>query len=614
MNVRLKKEFHSLFWPWLVALSAALLPLIDALLKAVGAGGKGDPLTFVSMLAYFLIVVLCGVLPFGIEFQHRSMQFLLSQPCSRRSLWREKVTVSIALLATVAIAHLLGLLVHFSYLRENWLLGISMTLLLYSTSLFWTLATRTILGGIVLSLMTLAITYLLTFAFTDPAFYTAGSLEFRQHTAALQTLISLAATPLFLWLSWYKFDRLELSGHGDQENAISLTGSAGGTDNFRVHSHAARPTWNLILKELRLLKPVFVTMALFSGLWLSAIFLAWLMPAKKMLFTDIIDGFSSLYVPLIILLSGILSLGEEKSLGIHTCNLTSPVSAGWQWFVKNTIACLTGLTGTLVLFVVMSMLTGRELDLTPSRIFLESGRFIFSVWLFLFMLIQVSFWASTVAQRTIHAFFLAAVTIIVFATLLNLSIWVGKHAAGLIQKPVYSLVAARQWSQWGVLNGLVYLSGVTYLVACATLIISGFNCFRLIQSEKVSFLQSVKIPVIVLSSAGLIIGAIEGNMADQNFAKSFLYQETKAVIMSLKKDAITASNFEPFEISPAELSTAENLSPQTRAWLQNSSVYVTTSYDRSKLCVVAFVNLANKDKTQMISFTEETSKPRRSVK
>ena len=91
MNPRLSKEFRALRLPWLVGLAAGLA-MLDHRAQDY------------AVAVAFGCAALLAAMSMGNEFQQRTFALLLSQPCPRRDLWREKLLVLGALAGTVASA------------------------------------------------------------------------------------------------------------------------------------------------------------------------------------------------------------------------------------------------------------------------------------------------------------------------------------------------------------------------------------------------------------------------------------------------------------------------------------------------------------------------------
>src|SRR5439155_6164806 len=91
---------------------------------------------------------------------------------------------------------------------------------------------------------------------------------------------------------------------------------------------------NLIRKELRLQKPLFLIAVVFALCWFVALGLWFIQPATHELFETVLTVLAVFYAPLIALLAGCVSLGEEKALGLTAWHLTLPVSAWKQWLAK----------------------------------------------------------------------------------------------------------------------------------------------------------------------------------------------------------------------------------------------------------------------------------------
>jgi hypothetical protein len=84
MHERIRKEFHALLAPWLLALLLAMTPLW----WRPGADEQVASALWVACVE--LGMVLLAVAAFGKEFSHGSMLSLLCQPISRTRLWLEK--------------------------------------------------------------------------------------------------------------------------------------------------------------------------------------------------------------------------------------------------------------------------------------------------------------------------------------------------------------------------------------------------------------------------------------------------------------------------------------------------------------------------------------------
>ncbi len=587
---RIDKEFHPLFWPWAGATLVACLPVANFLIEMSTGNREYRTVLQIADWAYFLAVVLFAVLPFGTEFQHRTMPLLLSQPCSRRRQWREKVTFSLIPLAALIVAHVLGRLPYFSILAENWVLAASLSLLLFSAGLCFTILTRTIIGGIVLSLVTLAVVYLTAYAFGSPIYTPPGSVSFELQTRTFQTLTALALAPLLLWLSWWQFSRLQSAGNWEAEAGISLSSTADRRGASFLRSRADHPVYNLALKELHLLKPIFVMAIMFLGLWLLALLAVHYLPHRKAMLANFMDGCCAIYVPLVALLAGCISLSEEKNSGIHAANLTSPISINLQWLVKNLMACFAGLLVTIGLLHVMLYVTAGILQLTPFRILFEPVQTVLLAYGLILALIQCSFWAATVTRRTTHAVSLAIAAAVCLIPLFLLALWLGQFYVSAVEKPIYLLISRGKWSDELTSVRMHGLYQCFLAFSFSAVILTGWLCFRRLQSERQNLILSAKSLGMTLLLWGMLTGAISASGL-RDFKETVFYRETFEALRVRQADVYQPGQNRRYHLRYEDLLATGKLSPLTAEWLQGSRITIVFTSPKDQIeAVIQFPN------------------------
>src|SRR6516225_2462496 len=89
-NVRMMKEARALFWPW------CLVVLMAAVNVLAGPQDFREQVSLLSALGFCIGIPLLAVLPFGNEFQNRTISLLLAQPVRRLQIWSEKLVVMLA--------------------------------------------------------------------------------------------------------------------------------------------------------------------------------------------------------------------------------------------------------------------------------------------------------------------------------------------------------------------------------------------------------------------------------------------------------------------------------------------------------------------------------------
>ncbi len=354
-----RKEIEQLRGAWILSAFLVQFPLVFA--------PDGGEVVFVLLA---IASALLGSIPFGAEYQQRTIAGLLTQPVDRRLLWRRKIVVlGIALL-------LLGILVTISFaafpdLRRN-LSGpaqLATTLLILSVALgtapWWSLLTRAILPGTV-------------FALSAPlAAWIAG-------VAALDLLRASAAFDEWYLGNWHRFDSLLFAlcafgllpayavlaailarrrwlalevpdSHSAESGAFfgGRLGSRTATD-ARPRTRRRSPITSLLIKECRLQT---VTWGL--GLLVVVLTFAFFRPADAELserYRDTQEYLAAavcIFAPLTLLLAGATAISEERRLGTLDPQVLLPLSRGLQWSIKLAVVLATGVVMGLCVWSVL---------------------------------------------------------------------------------------------------------------------------------------------------------------------------------------------------------------------------------------------------------------------
>lgn len=448
MNPRMLKEYRPLLLPWGVGVSAGLAGLL----------AEGDRVILFTLVYYACAAVLAAMV-FGLEFQHRTMPLLLTQPMSRLAVWKEKLGVAgfgvgtlavldlqfqrlvsrvpaLAVVAAVVVLVALiggwGILAATRSLLWSLVIGVCGPLLLfggvtvavynYSELLLVdtmpefcvaVIATGMVCCAILaylgqrflgqlarnclapmlvvllfsagqvmardlteagpnfvevsISVLVLLIIVCSTFLWTLLARSTIGGLAFtiagpflpalglgivieqlslgrralsEAGILAIWILASLGYALLCLWLGWKKFARLEwreVSAGANLTEARARANQSWLSDWLRCRP---RGSWrNLVRKELRLHKPVFLLATVFTVCWAAALGVQVLWPQVWMSILFVWLG--CIYVPAALLLAGTVSLGEERTLGLAAWHLTLPIPPWQSWLAKLATAAFT---------------------------------------------------------------------------------------------------------------------------------------------------------------------------------------------------------------------------------------------------------------------------------
>ena len=389
-TTRILKEARPLFWPWCAVVCAGALPLLHL----------PHPLGEISPLGFLLGIPLLAALPFGTEFQNRTFSLLLSQPISRTEIWREKLSIAAIVVFTAALLFLSSWRASGDPAgREFWGYAAGAAVVLVASAPFWTLFTRSIVGGVVLSFG--VYNFIIVLAYQALFWGTAFSKLAASKFIATMGCVFLGYAGLMLWLGWRKLTRFQAIG--DMAGDDLLTAVPDVLPGALVSWLRCRPTGavlNLIRKEFRLLRPVWLISLLVAVGWACLTLLGLLHPR------GLTRGFESAVVVILVvigalmiaILAGSLSLGEERTSGTHLWHLTLPVSARRQWFIKLCMALFAGFVGAWLLPVLIE---GRSL-LISSNVW-DGGHF-GSIFLIAALLLTfAAFWCACAVNGTVRA-------------------------------------------------------------------------------------------------------------------------------------------------------------------------------------------------------------------
>ena len=338
MNARLIKETRDL-----LPMFAGTLPLIVVPSLIWPAAGIG----FVALGV--ACVVMAGS-SFGNEFQHRTLLLLLSQPIARSVLWRDKMRV----LGAGMLGSLAALLVCLAVCcpgqdpvqdHGGWVALVLIPLCAFCGTPYWTLLLRHGIGGMVFSVAIPTWILLVTgfvagqFSETNAAAQAVG-----QQIASLLLLIYCA---FVYWLGYAKFKRLEAVDGPSRELSLSAGLEAVFVRPLtKASSRFRSPFATLLRKELRLQQTSFLLAGLF---FLVAVAGACVVKYRRELAEAIVGFDCMIYVVILPLIAGAVSVAEERGWGMAEWHLTLPPSALKQWSAIMLAALSTSLALGLLL-------------------------------------------------------------------------------------------------------------------------------------------------------------------------------------------------------------------------------------------------------------------------
>jgi hypothetical protein len=384
-TTRILKEARPLFWPWCAVALAGVLPLLYPM-------GWTAP---IYTIGFFLVPVMV-TLSLGDEFQHRTLSLLLSQPVSRMEIWGEKLGVTVVAVVSAVLLFFLALRATAFHPSEQelayagaWIVAIT------ASAAFWTLFTRSSVGGVALNIVVQSILILMV-----PWTGLAERLRARGYLSPVNTIVVptvaiLCYAGVMLWLSWRTLARFQVAGGMAGDDLLTARPAVmpgAWADWLRCRPSGA--LFNLVRKELRLLRPLWLIILLAAMGWAClTLFGLFYERGYSRNFETAVVIVGVISTLMVAILAGSLSLGEEKTSGTHAWNLTLPVSARRQWAVKLSVALFAAFVGAGLLPM-----------LTVGRFYMLLDLSLGTRWLLLVLLLTfVAFWCACAVNGTVAA-------------------------------------------------------------------------------------------------------------------------------------------------------------------------------------------------------------------
>jgi hypothetical protein len=595
MNPRLTKEYRALRLPWLVGLAAGLA-MLDHRLQDY------------AIMVAVLCVALLAAMSMGNEFQQRTFALLLSQPSTRRDLWREKLLILAALAGTAGLMLLLSWGIagsEHSEAHDMVMTGIFCLAVVCSAPL-WTLVTRSIIGGMVFSLAGPLLLLLLTtqvgvvrfLGRTWPSWalhlmpwtiqvavlnilgqnFTDGIAESLYAWAWLITGLTYSGACLFA--GWRKFAGLELKDAIFGESALlptAATREGRWWNCLRIRPKG--PLRNLVRKELRLQKPILVVAAVFSLCWLAVLGLHPFGPESD--YKSLVFGvLGFVYIALALALAASISLGEERTLGLAAWHLTLPVSARLQWLLKLAVGVYVAIGLGVVLPGVLAWATLPEARAGLAHIG-QGGdvsgllRGILGIATALWVFFVVSFWAATLLGNTMRAVFTAVLGVGALALCIVLSGWLADKIGGLEKGLLCDITAWRQLplgffhggdsSPWVIAGGLV-LS----LAALAQSLVE----FRRAQVARAVVVKCAALLLAIAFLAAFSCADFRVSANGNRYAAPLFLEVSKALRALPYTDRGIPGSASEVRVTERDLEKVSPLSARTKRWLSGANLYL----------------------------------------
>jgi len=579
---RIYKEARPLFWPWCAVVLAGALPLLR----------PPAPLGAISQLVLALGIPLLATLPFGTEFQNRTFSLLLSQPISRMEIWWEKLSITAIVVFTASLICLAslrasGLLTN----RQIWEYSAVAAVVFVAAAPFWTLFTRSIVGGAVLNFG--SYTFVLVVG-GQILFWGVGySKQSGPTVIAIMSSVSLGYAGLMLWLGWRELARFQATG-GMASDDLVTAGPAALPEAW-VSWLRCRPkgvVLNLIRKEFRLLRPVWLISLLAAVGWTCLTLLRLLHPQGPAWNFEIVAvGVGVISTLMIAILAGSLPVGEEKTSGTHSWQLTLPVSARRQWFIKLCMALFAGFLGAgLVPLLIAGRLMGPEAGIHVKMVLLAG----------VVLLTFAAFWCACAVKGTVPAVLWTPPVMIALYLVVELGKWAGgpalmdlflsrfdpfanvkfAHAVSRFTSTAFfKLIDAASTNMTDSLQAEFALPIIILVPTLLYAVIQSYRSFRAqSQDRRLSLVRSL-LPLALLaflcSFSSLAFYTFVGRAAQD--ARWTALTETIEALQKIQSSAPKLDAAHPLQLTVEDLAKAYPLSKSTRRLLGDS--HITLSLD-----------------------------------
>jgi ABC-type transport system involved in multi-copper enzyme maturation permease subunit len=590
-NIRLMKEARALFWPWCAVVVLCALPLFHI----------SDSLSEVSVAFGYLGIPMLATLAIGNEFQHRTLSLLLTQPISRAKIWGEKMSV-----ASVAVL-LPALVLTYSWRSELqqhpkfWLFTGVYLIATVPSATFWTLFARSTIGGFLLNGF---FPYLAILVYREEIF---GGPSPARSIIHLWTVgfAALCYAGVMLWLGARKLARFQQAGGMAGDNLL-MAGSGlmpeALTGLFR--SRPSGPLLNLVRKELRLLRPVWL-MSLLGLVYLTCLTVFRFLLLRDsaapnpeglqlVLYTPVI-----LFTPLIAILAGSLSLWEERTLGTQSWHMTLPVSARRQWLIKLTVAIFTGLVCAVLLPVTVMVALGlpfgtpfmfvdqamEGLTIAGGSIFglsfMSVDHAIPGLLLTALLLTVASLWCASAVKGAVRTalWYVPAIGAVVLAG--RSGLWIAPKLVDLVVSRFDPFTDFRFTN--ALSNIQLFATGAplilfVLLLLVPTLLLAVVQSYRLfrtqLQASALSLIRNLLPVAIVAFLCTFSLMAFYAFVAHAKQEMWTMFRETHEVIEKIQPGAADLDATHTLQLTVEDLAKASSLSERTQRWLRNSRITV----------------------------------------
>jgi ABC-type transport system involved in multi-copper enzyme maturation permease subunit len=569
-TTRLLKEARPLFWPWCAVIVAGVLLLAH----------PPQSIGWISPIGFFLGIPLLATLSLGNEFQHRTLSLLLSQPVGRMVIWGEKLSVTIvAVLSAVLVFSLALRATSFHPDRQELAFAGAWIVAITASATFWTLFTRSTVGGIALNVGVHFFIITLAWLKVADRIRGAGYLSPENPTVLAVTFLFLCYAGVMLWLGRRALARFQVTG-GMAGDDLLMAGPdvMPGAWAGWLRCRPTGAVLNLIRKELRLLRPVWLISLLAAAGWacLTLFGLLYERGFSRNFETAVVmlGAFSTL----IAVLAGSLSLGEERTSGTHSWHMTLPVSARRQWLIKLFVALFAGISCAVLLPVLLLIAGGFRFGSPFMFVDVHTAM----VWLLMASLLTfASFWCACAVNGTVRAVLWLLPMMGALLLAIEFSEWVARELMDLFFSRFDPFADFRFTNAVSNINFFVIratpMPFLALLLVPALLfaVIQSYRLFRTqLQDRTLSVIRNVLPLALLAFMSGFLLLASYVFLDRAKLQMWAMFRETHEAIEKIQPGTPNLDATHPLQLTVEDLAKASPFSERTRRWLRNSRITV----------------------------------------
>jgi hypothetical protein len=409
-----------------------------------------------------------------------------------------------------------------------------------------------------------------------------------QATVGLIVSACAVYSAVLLWMSRRQFVELELKD-GQISRAAQIPEALVPrklTELFRARSTGA--VANLIRKEVCLQKPIFLVSAVFIVCWLLTVILMLLHPTWHNELVAALYGLTGTQMVLMVILTGCVSLGDDKALGTTAWHLTLPISARRQWVIKLFAAAATLFAMAVLLPTILSALT---LFKVQAGLLILHSHSALGMLLAAAVVFIISFWSASLVSNTVRA----AITTVVALIAISACVFLGGGLSQRLLIPwpsdshslqsglITSIIAHFQlppdffWQHPGV---IAYSITLVTLVATSIALRQSLGWFRRIHISNLAALKGAAILAAVIIAGSFWCQDLIGSIGTGGWRLELEFQQASASFWQ-KKGGFAAHD--AYTVTSSDLEQAASLSDKAKIWLRNSRITftpITASKDR----------------------------------